>query len=426
MGVPSNKNGRGRHGRLFGLKLSCLAALLLQHGVSAATFDLPKDGGSLIGSIQEVVVGQEDTFVDIARRYEVAFSVLVAANPGVDPWVPPVGTNIIVPTQYLLPNAPRKGIVVNLPEMRLYYYLPPHPEGPRQVMTFPIGIGSEGRTIPLGLTKVIKEAINPPWFVPESIRAEHAKEGDILPAIVPPGPDNPLGNYALRLGFGSFLIHGTNHPYSVGMRISHGCLRLYPESIESLYSQVRVNTPVRIIDQPFKAGWYEGNLYIEAHAPLAETNMAHEVDLKPLLTTIIAAGDQHLDEKWWKEAVSIYADARGIPVSIPIMKEKVAQASHREPLKQASWMYQIGVYRNMPQAAWVRDTLTKLGVPVYERAAIEGGPCHVGAGPFQDRDTARTTGATIMHDARLQGIVMNINTLNSYECGSPAIGELSP
>ncbi len=229
-----------------------------------------REGQDVVGELQIVKAREEDTFVDIARSYTLGYDELVQANPEVDPWLPGAGTEIVLPTHYVLPDAPREGVVLNIASKRLFYY-PPVPEGEEIIVeTFPIGIGREGWATPTGATKVVSKARDPVWFVPASIRKEHAEAGDPLPAQVPPGPDNPLGHRVLGLGMPGYLIHGTNKPAGVGMRVSHGCVRLFPEDIEYLYSQVPVGTPVRIVDQPYLLGWRGGDLLLEAHPPLLE------------------------------------------------------------------------------------------------------------------------------------------------------------
>ena len=200
-----------------------------------------------------------ESLIEMAREFDLGFSELASANPGLDPFVPTVGATVIIPTEWILPRAggPAR-IVVNLSEMRLYWF--PKNGGP--VMTFPVGVGTEGWLTPVGEFKVTQKQENPPWVVPASIRRE---EPD-LPAVVPPGPDNPLGTHALRLNKASILIHGTDKPFGVGRKASHGCLRLYPEDIPVLYEQVPVGTRVVIVREPVKVGVRNGRVFVEAHA----------------------------------------------------------------------------------------------------------------------------------------------------------------
>lgn len=227
-------------------------------------------GSDLVGEIQVIRARYEDTFVDIARAYDLGYDELVQANPAVDPWLPGAGTPVVLPTQFILPDAPREGLVLNVGTKRIFYFPRPAAGEQPRVITHPVGIGREGWATPLGTTKVVSKVKDPVWTVPPSIRKEHAEAGDPLPARVPAGPDNPLGAYALRLGFPSYLIHGTNKPSGIGMRVSHGCVQLFPEDIESLFSQVPVGTAVRIVNQPQLLGWHDGNLYLEAHPALED------------------------------------------------------------------------------------------------------------------------------------------------------------
>ncbi|MDP2325727.1 MAG: L,D-transpeptidase family protein [Gammaproteobacteria bacterium] len=224
----------------------------------------------VVGEVQVIRARYEDTFVDIARAYDLGYDELEQANPGVDPWLPGAGTRIVLPTQFILPDAPREGIVLNIGAKRIFYYPQAAAGESPVVVTHPVGIGREGWGTPIGTTTVVSKVKDPVWTVPASIRKEHADAGDPLPAQVPAGPDNPLGAYALRLGFPSYLIHGTNKPSGIGMRVSHGCVQLFPEDIESLFSQVPVGTRVRIVNQPQLLGWHAGNLYLEVHPALED------------------------------------------------------------------------------------------------------------------------------------------------------------
>jgi L,D-transpeptidase ErfK/SrfK len=234
-------------------------------------FLLPEAPSNVVGQLQVVRLREKDTFIDVAQAYHLGFDELVEANPGVDPWVPGAGTEIILPSRYVLPDAPRQGIVLNVPLKRLFFYPKPKKGEAAVVYTFPISIGREGWATPIGVTRVASKQKDPVWRVPASIRKEHAEDGDPLPPVVPPGPDNPLGRYAMRLAIpGDYLIHGTNKPAGVGMRISHGCIRMNPADIEWLFPQVPVGMPVHIVNQPVLVGVSGGELFVEAHPPLEE------------------------------------------------------------------------------------------------------------------------------------------------------------
>jgi L,D-transpeptidase ErfK/SrfK len=199
-----------------------------------------------------------ESLIEIARQYDLGFNEIEAANPGLDAYVPTPGASVTIPTAWIVPRAAGPGkIVVNLSEMRLYQF----PGVPGPPMTFPVGVGSEGWRTPVGTFSVVRKQVNPPWYPPASIRRE---EPD-LPAMVPPGPDNPLGTHALRLSRGSILIHGTDTPFAVGRKASHGCLRLYPEDIPILYERVPVGTTVTIVREPVKVGLRDGRVFVEVH-----------------------------------------------------------------------------------------------------------------------------------------------------------------
>lgn len=234
----------------------------------AETYLLPAPGEDLVGSITTVPAGPEETLIDVARAHDLGYDEIRAANPAVDSWMPREGTTVVLPKLYLLPMAPREGIVINVSEMRLYYYPKPKAGQPPTVEVFPVSIGRGDWNTPIVTTRVSAKVVNPTWTPPKSIRAEHEAEGDPLPAVFPAGPDNPLGKYALRMTLPSYLIHGTNKEFGIGMQVTHGCMRLYPEDIERLYRTVPVGTPVRILNQRYKAGWHNGALYLEVHPPL--------------------------------------------------------------------------------------------------------------------------------------------------------------
>lgn len=237
--------------------------LLIAFSLTACAQNVSVPPGDLIGESQHYEVKAEDTLFLIARRFNTGITELLAANPGTDIWLPEPGKTLLIPGQYILPEAPAQGIVINLAEMRLFYF----PEqGPAQ--TFPIGIGRENWNTPTGKTKIIKKRVNPVWIPPPSIRANNPH----LPTAVPPGPDNPLGSHALNLGWPSYVIHGTNQPYGVGRRSSHGCVRLYPEDIPILFAQVAVGTPITVVNQPYKLGWRGDRLYLEVSPTPAEAD----------------------------------------------------------------------------------------------------------------------------------------------------------
>ncbi len=284
--------------------------------LDANTFTLTEDGQSVIGEPQLVLSGPEDTFSDFARTYGLGYDELIAANPGIDPWLPGEGTAVLLPTQYLLPDAPQQGLILNIASKRLFYF-PTRADGePQQVLTYPIGIGRVGWETPLGETTVTAKAKDPSWWVPASVRREHAEKGDPLPSVVPPGPDNPLGTRVLKLGMPGYLIHGTNQPYGVGMRVSHGCVRLYPENIEFLYRLVDIGERVTIVNEPYQMGSVDGRLYFEAHTPLEDDTVSAEERLTTLLDVQRGADGQVLSTKLREHVTSLVVTPTGVPVSI--------------------------------------------------------------------------------------------------------------
>jgi L,D-transpeptidase ErfK/SrfK len=275
----------------------------------------------LVGYVQKTIIGKEDTLPDVARRFDVGYEEMLAANPGVDPWLPGVGREVVVPTQFVLPAAPRQGVVVNVAAMRIFYY-PPHKKGePQLVYTHPIGIGRVGWKTPEGTTKIISRQKDPVWVVPKSVRDEHAEDGEKLPAVVPAGPDNPLGAYMFRLGWPSYLIHGTNKPYGVGMRSSHGCMRLYPEDIAVFFDLIPIGTKVTVVNQPYLFGWRDGTLYLQAYTEMEDDSRDWSKNRKRLLANLlnpklqkkISDHDKEID---WQRVGDLAHSPRAVPVPI--------------------------------------------------------------------------------------------------------------
>ena len=397
-----------------------LAWLSLSGLGEASTYPLPPAGQFLVGRLQDTRVRDGETLLDIARRYSVGLDELEDANPGVDPWLPAVGQRVLIPSQHILPDVPREGIVVNLPELRLYYFPPAKAGERRVVMTYPVGIGSEGRAIPVALTSVIQKQIDPSWVVPASILAEHEADGDPLPKVVPPGPDNPLGRYALRLGLSSFLIHSTNHPYSVGMRISHGCLRMYPENIEELFGKVAVGTPVRIIDQPYKAGWQRGVLYLEAHPPLAESGPDADTNLTPMVVAITAVVKHRLNDHAWQAAVRVSSRDEGIPTPIFAEDAEGARAARggddEAKFNRHRWMVQVGVFHDRDKVQNVTRMIQGMDLPVKVSEAGRNRLCRILVGPFPSRREATATADKIYKDTGLDNFLVRQNRNFGADC----------
>jgi L,D-transpeptidase ErfK/SrfK len=276
---------------------SFITLAFLSSVVQGTTFELKDDDTRVVGHNLIVYSRTQDTLLDIARRFDLGYTEIVNANPDLDVWLPGKNQRVIVPNQFILPDAEQKGLVINLAEMRLYYYPEAKKGEKRYVITHPIGIGREGWTTPVGKTRITQKRKDPTWTPPASILAEHLENGDPLPKVVPAGPDNPLGAYAMRLAMPGYLLHGTNKPYGVGLRVSHGCIRLFPEDIEHLFGKIDVNTPVEIIYQPYKAAMHQGRLYVEAHETHDDMNPANN-NMTPMVSAIVKAKDNISDDDW--------------------------------------------------------------------------------------------------------------------------------
>lgn len=306
--------------RLFCTTLAAAAAATaLPAGVRAAANAAAKDAEtsgypSIIGSMQTHVTVYEDSLVDLARKFGLGYTEIVSANPGIDPWVPGADKKIVLPTQHILPAGPREGVVINLSDQRLYFFR----EDGKTVDSVPLGIGNAGWDTPKGTTKVVRKKKHPTWYVPKSVR----KEDPELPAVVRPGPDNPLGTRAVYLGWPAYLFHGTNKPYGVGRRVSHGCVRLYPEDIERLYPSIKVGMPVRVIDQPMKLARENGQVWVEIHPNQQQADEVEQTgkhtpakppEFEYLLTMTAGEDSDRID---WEKAKQAAIERRGIPVAI--------------------------------------------------------------------------------------------------------------
>lgn len=291
-----------------------LAAFLLASPCMAREFPLPPPSEDVIGQIEVVKAKYEDTFASLGERYEFGYLEMVAANPGVDPWLPGEGVDIILPSRFILPPGEREGIVVNLAEYRMYYF----PAGKNVVHTFPLGIGREGWSSPVATTSITAKTSNPAWYPPQSIREEHAADGDPLPTIVPPGPDNPLGPFKFSLGLSGYLIHGSNKKFGIGMRVSHGCFRMLNKNVLELSQMASVGTKVRILNEPYKFGRSDGKLYLEVHAPLEDAQALSLMDkhaniVNSLLKYEETAPGLRMD---WEVVRDVVAAEDGLPIMI--------------------------------------------------------------------------------------------------------------
>jgi L,D-transpeptidase ErfK/SrfK len=262
----------------------CLA--LAVPALHAETFILPPADVDVVGQLTYTEANRDNTLLDIARRYDIGQNEILLANPTVDRWLPADHSKVVIPSRYVLPKAERTGIVINLPEMRMYYFPKPK-DGERPVLiTHPISVGRMDWRTPLGKTRIVRKQIDPSWTPPASIKKEAQAEGRDLPDVIPGGADNPLGHYAMRLGIPGYLIHSTNKPYGVGMRVSHGCIRMYPEDIEGIFTDVPVGTQVQLVDQPIKLGWMADGLFLELHPPLEEEEPEYQDYMQRVLDAV--------------------------------------------------------------------------------------------------------------------------------------------
>lgn len=301
--------------------------------VQATVYSLASDSDQVVGSDQSMTTVYEDTLYDLARKYSLGSEELIRVNPGIDPWLPGAGKQLVIPGRHILPPGPREGIVVNLPEHRLYYFPKVKKGQPRQVITYPVSIGKMDWRTPLGLTHVIAKEKNPVWFPPESVRKEHAANGDPLPARVPSGPDNPLGLFAMRLavGNGTYMIHGTNNPIAVGLAVTHGCIRMYPDDVAQLFPMIPVGTPVRLINEPIKVAWVDGELLLEAHPPVDSQGQSIDVNIDQFADMLrTAVGDSTVAINW-DYAREILEKADGVPATVGLEADLSALSDSATP-----------------------------------------------------------------------------------------------
>lgn len=305
------------------------AALVVEDNEEVYTLpEYPMGARIATGEMKTYRVQEEDTFLDIARHFGLGYVELRAANPGVDPWAPTPGAELVIPSFNLLPRAEQRGIVVNLGDMRMYYFKTPG----KEPLTYALGIGREGLATPTGETSIIRKAAGPSWFPTERMR----KEKPHLPVSVPPGPSNPLGTHAMYLGWPTFLIHGSNKPWGIGRRVSSGCMRMYPEDIKELFDITPVGTKVTVVDQPILVGWLDDGLYLEANPSKTQSN---EIEIEgkhtvrglndALRETIVAEAGAAASRIDWPTVEKVVRERRGYPVLIAtpgsaVLKKSIA------------------------------------------------------------------------------------------------------
>jgi L,D-transpeptidase ErfK/SrfK len=374
-------------------------------------------GDDVIGRLAVIRLEEGDTLPDIARHFSLGINAISAANPGVDIWVPEAGERIMLPLSFILPDAPQKGIVVNLATMRLFQFKGDSKQ--MVVSTYPVGVGTEERPTPTCQTRVARKATRPTWHVPASIAEAHRKKGDILPAEVPPGPENPLGEYALYLSKTGYLIHGTNKPASIGLKATNGCMRLYPENVKLLYNDTPVNTPVSIVNQPYLIGQRNGVLYMEAHTPLEDSGVIELEKMYAKLRTIEKKSARTLD---WKKVKEIQSEARGIPVPIFDMiqgseKEAAKPIKVEHPdtlygrpeipeLKLDAWYVLAADVRDEIEAQRIAAIINHQGPPIPARVLSRDNGFRVIAGPFNNASAAKDAAKRLKIDLDIDGIVV--------------------
>ncbi len=293
--------------------------LIFSANVFASNFYEPHNGDKLLGIPEQtyhVTSKKGQDLIDIAVQEGIGQNEIVRINPKIDRWLIKAGRKIRISNSYLLPDTKTNGVVLNLPEYRMYYYPTIENGWEGQIATYPISIGRLDWNTPLGTTKIIQKIVDPTWTPPISIKREHAAKGDILPDVVPAGPDNPLGLFAMRLGVPGYLIHGTNKPLGLGMRVSHGCIRMHPDDIELLFPFVENGTPVHIVNQPIKVGWSGDKLYIEVHPDLEGKQRNYQTRLDIALNLIAKENNNQqlsFDSAVLKTALD---QSNGIPVKI--------------------------------------------------------------------------------------------------------------
>ena len=367
----------------------------------------------VVGIIASIQTHENDTLPDIARHFGLGYNDITIANSHIDPWLPEPGSQVLLPIRFIVPDVKRRGLVLNLANMRLFHF--PRQQ-PSRVITYPIGIGRRGWSTPTGLTKITAKKKNPVWRVPASIRKEYAKKGDPLPRIVPAGPDNPLGNYAMRLGIPSYLIHGTNKPYGVGMKISHGCVRLYPEDIAELFPQISVGTFVNIIDQPYLLGWENNMLFLEAHKPSQQHKTIKKKLLKKL-KRISRKKDITID---WQKVEHILEQAKGIPIPVLNNSPDFASLANTalslthpsrfyqqpvvKPLTRDDWSITVATFSDADAAQKLVAVLNHQGPPIPARRIEEDGLYNVVAGPFQSKEEVQSVIVKIRREFEYTGV----------------------
>jgi L,D-transpeptidase ErfK/SrfK len=388
----------------------------LEEHIERNEFSVAK-GDDVIGRLAFISLEKEDTLPDIARHFSLGINGVSAANPGVDIWVPETGERIMLPLSFILPDAPRKGIVINLAAMRLFQF-----KGDGEslaVFTYPVGVGTEERPSPIGQMYVERKVTRPTWHVPASIARDHQKKGDPLPSTVLPGPQNPLGEYALYLSKSSYLIHGTNKPASIGLRATNGCIRLYPEDVKKLYENTPVKTPVYFVNQPYLLGQSNGVVYMEVHAPPEDLDAVEFDKIYTKLRNIEKESGRTLD---WSKVKKVLAEARGIPVPVFEIRQgsgkgvaETIEVKHPDELygrpeipelKTEAWSVLAADVRDEIDAVRLAAIINHQGPQIPTRVLSNNVNYRVIAGPFNDIGEAKDAIKRLKIDLEIDGILI--------------------
>jgi L,D-transpeptidase ErfK/SrfK len=387
----------------------------LEEKIERNDFFLGK-GEEVVGRLAAIRLEKDDTLPDIARHFSLGINTVQAANPGTDIWVPEAGERILLPLSFILPDTPRKGIVINVAAMRLFHF-----KGDGEglaVSTYPVGVGTPERPSPTCQTYVKRKIFRPTWYVPASIAEDHRKRGDPLPAKVPPGPLNPLGEHALYLNSSRYLVHGTNKPASIGLRATNGCIRLYPEDMKRLFENTPMKTPVRIVNQPYLVGQRDGTVYVEAHRPLKGST----AELKKAYTKLRDLEKKSGRRLDWKKVDKVVAEACGIPV--PIFETH--QGSEKEPagivelkhpenlygkpeiprMTADAWYVLAAVLRHKVEALRLAAILNHQGPQIPARVLSKSDMHRVIAGPFKNVDEARDAANRLRTDLGIEAVLL--------------------
>ncbi len=293
---------------------------LVATAAQADTFVLPPADVDVVGQVQHITAHRDETLLDLARDFDLGQQEILLANPQVDRWLPKENSVVVLPRRFIIPKAERRGLILNLPEMRLYHFPDPKLTESPVMVTHPVSVGRMDWETPLGITRIVSKQKDPAWRPPQSLKEEALADGEVLPDVVPAGPDNPLGRYAMRLGLPGYLIHSTNKPYGVGMRVTHGCVRMYPEDIEKLFDKIPTGTPVQIVNQPVKVGWLAGALFLEIH-PVMDEDREKYSDFMQMVLNVIAdaiaeSGTDHQVALNGRAIRTAIGEQHGMPVLI--------------------------------------------------------------------------------------------------------------